>query len=116
VSEPLQFGFAVPESDQAEARDLSGRSSLEGGTTVGHRSDVLMLFRAGARIVVHSDLYVVGGVAVVRDPELAERIGFLQNAMGTCAGPQDCFLVLRGIMTLAPRMEEHNGALRCAGR
>lgn len=54
----------------------------------------------------HSD--VVGGAAIVRDAELAGRIGFLQNAMGTCAGPQDCFLVLRGIKTLAIRMEEHN--------
>ena len=54
----------------------------------------------------HSD--VVGGAIVVSDPQLAEKIGFLQNAMGTCAGPQDCFLVLRGIKTLAVRMEEHN--------
>ena len=54
----------------------------------------------------HSD--VVGGAAVVKDAKLAEKIGFLQNAMGTCAGPQDCFLVLRGIKTLAVRMEEHN--------
>jgi cystathionine gamma-lyase len=54
----------------------------------------------------HSD--VVGGAAIVKDAALAEKIGFLQNAMGTCAGPQDCFLVLRGIKTLAVRMEEHN--------
>jgi cystathionine gamma-lyase len=54
----------------------------------------------------HSD--VVGGALVVNDAKLAEKIGFLQNAMGTCAGPQDCFLVLRGIKTLALRMEEHN--------
>jgi cystathionine gamma-lyase len=54
----------------------------------------------------HSD--VVGGAVVVRDAALAEKIGFLQNAMGTCAGPQDCFLVLRGVKTLAVRMEEHN--------
>jgi cystathionine gamma-lyase len=54
----------------------------------------------------HSD--VVGGAVVVRDAALAEKIGFLQNAMGTCAGPQDCFLVLRGLKTLALRMEEHN--------
>lgn len=54
----------------------------------------------------HSD--VVGGALVVKDAQLAEKIGFLQNAMGTCAGPQDCFLVLRGIKTLALRMEEHN--------
>jgi len=54
----------------------------------------------------HSD--VVGGAAMVNSPALAEKIGYLQNAMGTCAGPQDCFLVLRGIKTLALRMEEHN--------
>jgi cystathionine gamma-lyase len=54
----------------------------------------------------HSD--VVGGAVVVNRADLAERIGFLQNAMGTCAAPQDCFLVLRGIKTLALRMEEHN--------
>lgn len=54
----------------------------------------------------HSD--VVGGALITNKPELAERIGYLQNALGTCAGPQDCFLVLRGIKTLALRMEEHN--------
>jgi len=69
----------------------------------------------GVDIVVHSTTKyinghsdVVGGAAVVKDAALAEKIGFLQNAMGTCAGPQDCFLVLRGIKTLAVRMEEHN--------
>jgi cystathionine gamma-lyase len=69
----------------------------------------------GADIVVHSTTKylnghsdVVGGAMVVKDPRLAEQIYFLQNAMGTCAGPQDCFLVLRGIKTLAVRMEEHN--------
>ena len=54
----------------------------------------------------HSD--VVGGALVVKDSALAGRIGFLQNALGTCAAPQDCFLVLRGIKTLALRMEEHH--------
>jgi cystathionine gamma-lyase len=54
----------------------------------------------------HSD--VVGGAIIVKDPALAERIGFDQNAMGTCAGPWDCFLVLRGLKTLALRMEAHN--------
>jgi cystathionine gamma-lyase len=54
----------------------------------------------------HSD--VVGGAAITSDPVLAERIGFFQNAMGTCAGPQDCFLVLRGVKTLAVRMDAHN--------
>jgi len=53
----------------------------------------------------HSD--VVGGGVITNDPVLSERIGFYQNAMGTCAGPMDCFLVLRGIKTLALRMEAH---------
>jgi cystathionine beta-lyase/cystathionine gamma-synthase len=71
--------------------------------------------KLGVNVVVHSTTKyinghsdVVGGAVVVKDAQLAERIGFLQNAMGTCAGPQDCFLVLRGIKTLAVRMEEHN--------
>jgi cystathionine gamma-lyase len=54
----------------------------------------------------HSD--VVGGAVIVNDPKIAEKIGFLQNAMGTCAGPQDCFLVLRGVKTLPLRMQAHN--------
>jgi len=54
----------------------------------------------------HSD--VVGGGVVVKDEHLAERIGFMINTLGTCAGPMDCFLTIRGIKTLAVRMEEHN--------
>ncbi len=54
----------------------------------------------------HSD--VVGGAIVVNDKELAERVYFHQNALGTCQAPHDCFLVLRGLKTLALRMEVHN--------
>lgn len=54
----------------------------------------------------HSD--VVGGALIVRDAALAERIGFLQNALGAAEAPFDCFLVLRGVKTLALRMEAHN--------
>ncbi len=54
----------------------------------------------------HSD--VVGGGVIVRDEKIAEVIAFHQNAMGTCAGPHECFLVLRGVKTLAVRMEAHN--------
>lgn len=53
----------------------------------------------------HSDL--VGGVAVTRDAELGERLGFLQNAVGAIAGPFDSFLALRGLKTLHLRMERH---------
>jgi len=57
----------------------------------------------------HSD--IVGGVVVVGDrPELTtviDRLGFLQNAVGAVAGPFDCFLAMRGLKTLALRMERH---------
>jgi len=68
----------------------------------------------GADIVVHSATKylnghsdVVGGVVVVREANLAERIGFLQNAVGGIAGPFDSFLALRGLKTLALRMARH---------
>jgi cystathionine gamma-lyase len=53
----------------------------------------------------HSD--VVGGVVVVSDPDLGERLGFLQNAVGAIASPFDSFLVLRGLKTLHLRMKSH---------
>ena len=54
----------------------------------------------------HSDM--VGGIVAVGDnPELAEQLGFLQNAVGAVAGPFDSFLALRGLKTLALRMERH---------
>ncbi len=53
----------------------------------------------------HSD--VVGGAIIVRDPKLAEEIGYNHNAMGPIAGPFDAWLVLRGAKTLAVRMDRH---------
>jgi len=68
----------------------------------------------GADVVVHSTTKyagghsdVIGGAVVVRDLELAEKIGYHQNAMGAVAGPFDCWLVLRGLKTLAVRMDRH---------
>ncbi|MCG0239770.1 MAG: bifunctional cystathionine gamma-lyase/homocysteine desulfhydrase [Firmicutes bacterium] len=58
----------------------------------------------------HSDL--VAGVVVVRDPALGERLAFLQNAAGAVPGPQDCYLLIRGIKTLAVRMKEHEANAR----
>ena len=52
----------------------------------------------------HSDM--VGGVAVTANPELADKIGFLQNALGAISGPFDSFLALRGLKTLALRMRQ----------
>ena len=53
----------------------------------------------------HSD--VVGGFAAISDAELADEVRFLQNAMGAVPSPFDCYLVLRGVKTLAIRMERH---------
>ena len=68
----------------------------------------------GADIVMHSTTKylnghsdVVGGAVVTNDREIHERLRFLQNAVGAVPGPFDCFLVLRGIKTLAVRMERH---------
>jgi cystathionine gamma-lyase len=68
----------------------------------------------GADIVMHSVTKYLGGhsdvvmgALVVNDLELASRLAFLQNACGAVPGPQDCFLVLRGIKTLHLRMERH---------
>ncbi|KQT91654.1 cystathionine gamma-synthase [Marmoricola sp. Leaf446] len=68
----------------------------------------------GADVVVHSTTKyagghsdVVGGALVVRDLELAEQVGFHQNAIGAVAGPFDSWLVLRGLKTLAVRMDRH---------
>ncbi|MCS5490158.1 cystathionine gamma-synthase [Algoriphagus limi] len=69
----------------------------------------------GADIVMHSVTKYLGGhsdvvmgALIVKDDALAERLVFLQNASGATPGPQDCFLVLRGIKTLHIRMERHS--------
>ena len=61
----------------------------------------------------HSDM--VGGVVVVNDEDLGERLAYLQNSVGSVAGPFDSFLALRGLKTLDVRMERHcRNALRIA--
>jgi cystathionine gamma-lyase/cystathionine beta-lyase len=68
----------------------------------------------GIDLVVHSTTKylnghcdVVGGAVVTTTDELTQRLQFLLNAMGTCAAPFDCWLVLRGIETLPIRMKQH---------
>ncbi len=68
----------------------------------------------GADIVVHSATKYLGGhsdlvagLAVVKDPALAERLAFIQNSTGGVLGPFDSFLLIRGIKTLAVRMDRH---------
>ena len=71
----------------------------------------------GADVVVHSTTkYInghsdaVGGFACTSDPTLAERLRFLQNAMGAVPSPFDCYLVLRGVKTLPVRMRQHTAS------
>ena len=71
-------------------------------------------FRLGADLVLHSTTKylgghsdVVGGAIIVNDEALYQELKFLQNAVGAVPGPLDCFLVLRGIKTLAVRMRAH---------
>ncbi|MDX6203746.1 MAG: cystathionine gamma-synthase [Frankiales bacterium] len=73
----------------------------------------------GADVVVHSTTKymgghsdVVGGALVVGHPDLGERLAYHQNALGAVAGPFDAWLVLRGIKTLAVRMDRHCGNAR----
>ena len=68
----------------------------------------------GADVVVHSTTKylsghsdVIGGFAATNDPTIAERLRFLLKSLGAVPGPFDCWLVLRGLKTLAVRMERH---------
>jgi cystathionine gamma-synthase len=68
----------------------------------------------GADIVVHSATKylaghndVVAGAVVAKDPQLGEQLAFAQNAIGAILGPQDAYLVIRGLKTLKLRMEQH---------
>lgn len=68
----------------------------------------------GADIVLHSTTKylnghsdMVGGIVVVNDDELADKLHFLQNSIGAVPGPFDCWLALRGTKTLAVRMRQH---------
>jgi cystathionine gamma-synthase len=77
----------------------------------------------GADVVVHSVTKYLGGhsdlvmgAIVTNDDRLAERLGFLQNAVGAVPGPMDSYLALRGLKTLAVRMRAHcQGAAAIAG-
>jgi len=73
----------------------------------------------GADVVLHSTTKyigghsdVIGGAVVVNDPELHSQIKFYQNAVGAVPGPQDCWLTLRGLKTLAVRMRQHEANAR----
>ncbi len=106
---------------------LLGIADIEALAEMAHEADALLVvdntfaspylqqpIALGADVVVHSTTKycgghsdVVGGALVTRTGQLADEITFLQNAAGGGAGPFDSWLVLRGLRTLAVRMERH---------
>jgi cystathionine beta-lyase/cystathionine gamma-synthase len=72
---------------------------------ITHGADIVM-HSATKYLNGHSDM--VGGILVTGRDDLAERIGFLQNAAGGVPGPMDCWLALRGVKTLPLRMRQHD--------
>jgi cystathionine gamma-synthase len=71
---------------------------------IAHGADVVM-HSTTKYLGGHSD--VVGGALISADPELGEQLGYHQNATGAVAGPFDAWVVLRGLKTLAVRMDRH---------
>ena len=112
---------------ESPANPLLGVTDLTAVAEIAHHHGVLAVvdntfmtpylqqpLRLGADIVVHSATKYLGGhsdliagLCVVKDAELAERLAFLQNASGGVLGPFDSFLLIRGIKTLAVRMDRH---------
>lgn len=95
----------------AAAREAGALAAVDNTFATPYLQSPLSL---GADLVVHSTTkYLgghsdcVGGAVVTNDAGLAQRLRFLQNAVGAVPGPLDCFLVLRGIKTLAVRLERH---------
>ena len=100
----------------ADIRAIAASARERGVLTIVDNTFLTPVFQRplelGADIVVYSATKylsghndVVAGAVVVRTPELAERIGFYQNAIGSILGPQDSWLTIRGLKTLALRLE-----------
>jgi len=103
-------------------------TDLSAAADAAHRAGALLIvdntfatpifqrpFEHGADIVFHSTTKylnghsdMIGGMAALRDDDLADRLGFIQNASGAIPGPFDCWLALRGTKTLHLRMPRHD--------
>lgn len=112
---------------ESPANPLMTVTDIRAVAEVSHKHDLLVIvdntfmtpylqkpLELGADIVVHSATKylgghsdVVSGLAVVSTKELAEKIAFIQNSSGGVLGPFDSFLLIRGIKTLAVRMDRH---------
>lgn len=103
-------------------------TDLDAAADIAHRAGALLIvdntfatpvfqrpFEHGADVVFHSTTKylnghsdMIGGIALLRDDALAERLAFIQNAAGAVPGPFDCWLALRGTKTLHLRMPRHD--------
>ncbi|GAA2119594.1 cystathionine gamma-synthase [Streptomyces synnematoformans] len=133
TSDPAAVRAALTDRTKAvwvetPSNPLLGITDIAASAAVAHEAGALLVvdntfaspylqqpLALGADVVVHSTTKymgghsdVVGGALVVADRELGERLAFHQNAMGAVAGPFDAWLVLRGIKTLAVRMDRHS--------
>jgi len=102
----------------ADIRGLAKRGREVGALVVVDNTFATPIFQRplelGADLVVHSTTKylnghsdVVGGAVMTNDDELADRLAFVRNGVGNVSGPWDCWLTLRGLKTLAIRMERH---------
>ncbi len=121
---------------ESPANPLLTVTDIEAAAEVGHRNGLLVIvdntfmspylqrpLTLGADIVLHSATKYLGGhsdlvagLVAVRDAELAKRLAFIQNATGGVAGPFDSWLLIRGIKTLAVRMDRHLGNAETVAR
>jgi cystathionine gamma-synthase len=112
---------------ETPSNPLLGIADIEAIAAIAHEAGALLIvdntfaspylqqpLTLGADVVVHSTTKymgghsdVVGGALIAADATLGERLAYHQNAMGAIAGPFDSWLVLRGIKTLAVRMDRH---------
>ena len=113
---------------ETPTKPLMWITDLSAAADAAHRAGALLIvdntfatpifqrpFEHGADIVFHSTTKylnghsdMIGGMAALRDDDLADRLGFIQNASGAIPGPFDCWLALRGTKTLHLRMPRHD--------
>src|SRR5256885_2143205 len=137
AAEPRKAPAAVPPgrrmvSAETPTTPMRRLGDLEAGAGIARRAGALCVvdnpfatpcfqrpLELGADVVLHSTTKylnghsdMVGGMLVVNADDVAERIGFIQNASGAVPGPFDCWLALRGTKTLALRMRQHDASGR----
>ena len=113
---------------ETPSNPLMRLTDIRAAADIAHRGDAILIvdntfaspvfqrpFDLGADVVYHSTTKylnghsdMVGGIALVRDDSLAERLQFILNAAGAVPGPMDAFLALRGTKTLHLRMKQHD--------